>query len=331
MQAGRRRRHRAALRRVHRLVALGVDGGVAAPDVRRQGNVPHAVDRLVDGGAVLGPQADGAAAVEPAGEHLPAQPAPAALEDDARAGAKPLPGMHEGVPAPVAARGQEQALDRSPARHPPAQQPRGDHPRVVDDEQIARREEGGKRPDGVVPEAAGGPVEDEQAGRLALGRRGLGDSVGGEVEVEVGDAHGGGATVGRVGSFADAKPRLSQTASGPSRHDLRAWTWVLRPAIVDESEHPCPNSGRDDALVGCPRADLAAPFADFRRQPLRTWGAPWAAFLQDSPLVVCPKNDFTVQPPWARRRCPRLAPVNRGLSALSTTAVRCKAISRTHH
>ena len=97
-------------------------------------------------------------AVKPACEHLSEQPPAAAVEDDAGTGAKPLPGVHEGVPAPVAPRRQQQALDRPPARHAPPEQPRGNHPGVVDDEQVARGEEGGERPDRTVLESAGSAV-----------------------------------------------------------------------------------------------------------------------------------------------------------------------------
>ena len=44
VQPGRRRRHRARLRRIHRLVSRGIAGFVAAPDVRWQRDVPVPFD-----------------------------------------------------------------------------------------------------------------------------------------------------------------------------------------------------------------------------------------------------------------------------------------------
>ena len=74
----------------------------------------------------------------------------------------------------------------------PAQQPRRDDARVVDDEQIPRAQQLRQLAEAVVAHAARGAAERHQPRRIALGERGLGDLRGGKLEVEVGQFHRGG-------------------------------------------------------------------------------------------------------------------------------------------
>ena len=69
----------------------------------------------------------------------------------------------------------QQALDRAAARHPAAEQSRGKHPGVVDDEQVARKEEIRQRRNECVAEVTAGAIETQQARAAALGSRLLGD------------------------------------------------------------------------------------------------------------------------------------------------------------
>jgi len=67
---------------------------------------------------------------------------------------------------------------------------RGEDARVVEDEEVAGLEVAGEVGEEVVGESAGGAVEDQHAAGAADGGWVLGDEVLGEIEVEVGDAHG---------------------------------------------------------------------------------------------------------------------------------------------
>ena len=164
------------------------------------GTWPSASTSVVDVARRLGPEPDRPAAVEVALEHLGHQHAGVALEPHERARLQLLPGVHQGLchtrlgsadpairaiePARVRRRAQQQALDGAAARHAAAEQPRGEHARVVDDEQIARAQQRREIADGAVPARAGDAVEHQEPRGAA--RRGLlRDQLVRKVEVEI--------------------------------------------------------------------------------------------------------------------------------------------------
>ena len=101
MQAGGRRRDRAALARIHGLIPLAIALRVVALDVRRQRHVADLVDRVLDARAALRPETDRPPAVKMPIEHLSVQHVPGAAEHHLRSGLQLLPGMHERVPSLV--------------------------------------------------------------------------------------------------------------------------------------------------------------------------------------------------------------------------------------
>ena len=115
--------------------------------------------------------------MEPAREHLAAQPEPIPLERDGAANPQLLPWMHQGIPPLPIESCQEQTLDRTATRHTAAKQSRREHPGIVDDEQVARPQQIGQVGDGPVAHDAAVAVENQQPGRLTVRRRSLGDTV----------------------------------------------------------------------------------------------------------------------------------------------------------
>jgi hypothetical protein len=112
------------------------------------------------------------------------------FEDHSRARLESLTGVHErrpGVWSP--GRAQQQALGSATSREAPADQPRWKDASVVDDDQIARLEERrqiGKR---VMRDATRRPAQAQETRSTSFSRRLLRDEIGGEIEVELGDAH----------------------------------------------------------------------------------------------------------------------------------------------
>ena len=127
METGGRRRHRATDRGVDRLVAFAVGRLIRPSDVRGQRHVPERVDRRIDRRAVFDPEPDRTASMEPAREHLAAQPEPVPLEHEGGANTQLLPRMHQGVPLLPIESCQEQTLDRAATRHAVTEQPRREH------------------------------------------------------------------------------------------------------------------------------------------------------------------------------------------------------------
>jgi hypothetical protein len=84
---------------------------------------------------------------------------------------------------------QQQALDSAAARHAGAEQTRGKHLGVVDDEQVALAKKFRELGDARVFDPARILVKDEKFRRPALGRRGLRDESGRQIEREVGNVH----------------------------------------------------------------------------------------------------------------------------------------------
>jgi hypothetical protein len=150
--------------------------------------VADRIDRLINRGSVVGPEADHPAAVKAARQHLPVN-RPRAVELHLGAAPQLLAGVHQRFP-PIGVEAFDQdALDGAAARHAPADQPRGEHARVVDDEEVAGAQPLWKHRHDRVCEAARFAIQNEQPRGPPFGRRLLRDQIGRQVEVEVRDIH----------------------------------------------------------------------------------------------------------------------------------------------
>jgi hypothetical protein len=83
----------------------------------------------------------------------------------------------------------EQALDSAAGWDSVAEEAGGEHARVVDDDEVARPQQIGQRPDGGMQQRSVGAAETEQARRRAFGRWFLCDEISGEIEIELADVH----------------------------------------------------------------------------------------------------------------------------------------------
>lgn len=193
VQAGGGCRHRAGCRRVDGLIPLAIVAGVRPLDVRRQRDVADRVDRRLDRRAGCRAQPNDAPPEEAALDHFTLQRGAFPLEPDLRAGAQLLSRVHQRVPQ-LAGRiavhvPEQQAFDRSARGHATAEQPGGNHAGVVDDQQVARAQVTGQRGDDAVLDRIPGSAEHHQPRRAARGSR-LRDQFVGQIEIELGDAHG---------------------------------------------------------------------------------------------------------------------------------------------
>ena len=151
--------------------------------------MPDRLDGVHHRARVTRPETDDPTAEVALLEHLAVQRASSALEPHPPAGPHPLPGMHQRLPALVVDARHEQHFDRSAAGLALANQPRREHPGVVEHHQVAGRQEPGDVPNRRVHHGAGAPVEDQQARRSSLVGRKLRHEIRREVEREVGDVH----------------------------------------------------------------------------------------------------------------------------------------------
>ena len=184
-----RGRHRSPLPGEHRLVPFAILGPVITLDVGRQRHVTDRVYRLVEGDALVTPQAHDPATEEFPFLHLAFKRAAGPAESRPRPRLELLARVHERLPAVLVETRDQQALDRTAARHPVAQQARRKHPRVVDDQQVARAEKRGQVADRRLRGRAGGSIEGEQARPVPLRRGLLRDRIIGQFEIEVGNVH----------------------------------------------------------------------------------------------------------------------------------------------
>ena len=176
---------------VHSLVALTVGALVGAVDVRRQRHVADTVEQRqhLFGEAQLEQRVM-------ACDHFGLA---AAIDEDDRAYLGRLAGAYMGQ-HPMAV---EHALDQHfqlAAGSFLAEQPRRDHPGVVEHHQVAGAqvlEQIGELP---VRQRAGWPIEHQQTAAMALGQRVAGDQGIGEFEGKIGDAHDD-VRFGRAGKF----------------------------------------------------------------------------------------------------------------------------------
>jgi hypothetical protein len=84
---------------------------------------------------------------------------------------------------------QQKAFDGAAPGQPPPEQPRGEHPGVVEDEEIARPEVFGELCERSVLDIAGFPVQDEQPRCASLRGRLLRNQLIWKIEIEVGGIH----------------------------------------------------------------------------------------------------------------------------------------------
>ena len=185
MQPGRRRGDRARLAREHGLVGLPV-GRVAArraPDVGRQRHGPVRLQRGVERGPFRREGQQRLARLAALLQHR-FQPA---LKGDAVPFAQAPSGPREGEPAPGVHAPVQQRLH--PGRAAPAPKPRRDHPRVVDDHEVAGPQQVRQVGDAPVREAV---AHMQQPRRVARLRGALRDQVRGQVEIEIAGAQGHG-------------------------------------------------------------------------------------------------------------------------------------------
>jgi hypothetical protein len=189
---------RAGVAAVDGLVALLVGVGVGAVDVGRQGHVADAAEcgkEVRDRGEFKQALAE-LAALENLG--LENGFAGGAGEDEPLADGHLAAGADESAPAVARACGRSGEHDLDAAGGPLAladkgavgKEARGDDAGVVEHEQVAGTELGGKRGEEAVVDGAGGAVEEHHAAGTADLGRGLRDEFLGEVVVEVGDAQG---------------------------------------------------------------------------------------------------------------------------------------------
>ncbi|CAD5375534.1 hypothetical protein OF001_U10221 [Pseudomonas sp. OF001] len=204
VQAGGGRGHRTglALVGVDGLVALAVGVLVGAVDVRRQRHVAHALEQHQHrlGEAQLEQRVV-------AGEHLGLA---AAVDVDQAARLGRLAGTHMGQHAPLV----EQALDedlQATAGGLLAEQPRRDHPGVVEHHQVAGTQVVQQVGELAVADLAARAVQHQQAAGAALGQRVARDQPVGKLEMEVCNTHRG--TLERPHSLPEMPP--ARHAPGP--------------------------------------------------------------------------------------------------------------------
>src|SRR6476659_1043029 len=163
MKAGRACSDRPAGAREYRLVAVAVRGTVDPFDVRRERHVPDRVDSGVDLRPILRPEPYRPPAEELTRHNFAMQP-DAALEHEPCSWFQFLARVHERIPFPNIlprrraigiSKPDEEALDRTAARHAMADQSRGEHARVVDNQEIARNEQLWQLTDVRVSDGAG--------------------------------------------------------------------------------------------------------------------------------------------------------------------------------
>jgi hypothetical protein len=180
MQACGRRCHRTGLAGVDGLVARLVVGGRGVLDVGRQRQLAELVEHVE----------------HRLGEAQPGQVVLARHDIDgdrfgelnAGAGLRRVAGADEGQGLEFVQHPFHQQF------HPAAavllaEQPRLDHPRVVHHQQVVRTQQRRQFAEPAVVQRAS-RIDMQQAAAAAFGRGELGDQIGGEVEIEVGDTHG---------------------------------------------------------------------------------------------------------------------------------------------
>jgi hypothetical protein len=195
VQPCRGRGHGPGVPRVDGLVSLpvGVGGGTfGALDVGRQGQL------AVEGGEVedVGFEAELAMSLVVLGEDSGRKWGGRGTKVESGPGAYPFSRAQEGPPGPRRGFLEEEDFDSTAGRATPVHfsppEAGGDDLGVVEDEEIAGMEmveEGAEMGEGS---GAGRPVEDQKSGRIPFRSRMLCNQLRRQVEIEIGNQHGGG-------------------------------------------------------------------------------------------------------------------------------------------
>ena len=150
------------------------------------------VNRISRIRAIVSPQANRPAAVEVHPHDFRIQAVLAGSEQHPRTFPKSLARMHEGHPfIAVPGRAHEEAFRRPATGQALTDEPRRKDARVVDHEQVAGPQQRRQVGELVMPHISARAVECEQPRGAPLYRGILGNQLVGQVEVEVGDVHGG--------------------------------------------------------------------------------------------------------------------------------------------
>ena len=182
MEPGRRRRDRAFITGIDRLVVFAVPGvgAAGAADIRGQGRPPETLDRLPERGAFEAEFEADLAFGALGGDVGPK----AGREIDPVAGTQPARSLGEGPPRPRPVLFMERHLDRGlPAL---AAKARRDHLGVVQHHHVARPEEAGQVADGMIAQTL---THLEQARTIPRRHGPAGDHLARQVEIEIRDFH----------------------------------------------------------------------------------------------------------------------------------------------
>jgi hypothetical protein len=182
MQPRGRRSHRARPAREHRLIALAVGRRIRPRDIRRQRHV--AVTFQQDERVFRG--------VEFQDEEFPFTPEHARLEGTLQVQTRPRLGRlartHLGQQTVRVQHPFHQYFDATTAVFATVQA-RGNHPRIVQDQQIARTQQSAQVAESAIHDQALA-IQTQQAARRAFRERFLGDQINGKIEGKIAALHG---------------------------------------------------------------------------------------------------------------------------------------------
>ncbi len=189
VETGRGSRDASLFPRVDRLVAFGVLGTVSPPDVGGERGVARTGGGPWRGRPLLDSRWTRRRASAPNdGDVMVIEQV--VVDSHGVPDAEPPAGADEGFPGSGSGSGRRRRTSAAPPFRRTPEEPGGNDPAPVDDEKVPGGEELGEVPEGVVADGSGPPVEDEEAGGVALGKGLLGDELLGEGVVELGDVHG---------------------------------------------------------------------------------------------------------------------------------------------
>lgn len=191
VESGSRCRNRTPVLGEDRLVALTIGVRIGPVNVGRQGHVPNRIHHLVDGLPSFGPEADRSSPMEVLLEHLDAELVRTRCEHGSSARVQLLSRVHQRLPPVIAQAANEQALHGPATRVAVAKQAGREDARVVDHQEVGGSQELREIADGRMgANGTRGSVEDEQSGGFAVGGRDLGNLLGRQREIELGNVHG---------------------------------------------------------------------------------------------------------------------------------------------
>lgn len=167
MQTGGWRGDRTAHPGKDGLIPLSVRAIGWALDIRRKRYLADRVDDGVDNSWSGGVQSDCSTAVKMPLQHLEMQLVIPFAKNRSGPDVHLLPWVDQDIPAILIKSGEEQALDGAAARVAPAKEARREHPRVVDDQEVARSQETWQFIDSVMGPGLRDPVEVQETRPIA--------------------------------------------------------------------------------------------------------------------------------------------------------------------